>query len=339
MKMSKLTKVLISLQLAILLILPVNANDSLNSFNSYLDIFPYFVVDSSGCIIISSYPMCMVPISNTSNAQDWNYMNYFPSTTAGSTERVKQSLPYIILTPIYSYSDGETLIVDYSYKYYYHTNDDSANGKWIVYDTTTCEWSTLSSIQKYVTGTSTSNAYSNLCIGFYYPSGANFVYVQTANYQVGVYNDSITLYTNNVYDTDLKLTDYLSTHIQSQDIVYNIYNEVNNISNLVNDIINMGSGYPLPSGGDELNSAQTALSEAEGAISDKASSIKDQVSGQVQSNLELAASSVDKVKQDSVQIKQLYATVTSSLPDEVKLLFVVVPLLLFVGWLIGRVRQ
>ena len=59
----------------------------------------------------------------------------------------------------------------------------------------------------------------------------------------------------------------------------------------------------------------------------------------MQSNLELAASSADKVKQDSVQIKQLYATVTSSLPDEVKLLFVVVPLLLFVGWLIGRVRQ
>lgn len=112
-----------------------------------------------------------------------------------------------------------------------------------------------------------------------------------------------------------------------------------NALDILNNMFNYGSDYPLPSGGTELESSQEALSSAEGAISDKSQSIKDQISSQVQSNLELAASSADKVKQDSVQIKQLYATVTSSLPDEVKLLFVVVPLLLFVGWLIGRVRQ
>ena len=112
-----------------------------------------------------------------------------------------------------------------------------------------------------------------------------------------------------------------------------------NALDILNNMFNYGSDYPLPSGGAELESAQNALSEAEGAISDKYQSIKDQISGKVQSNLELAASSADKVKQDSVQIKQLYPTVTSAPPDEVKLLFVVVPLVLFVGWLIGRVRQ
>lgn len=339
MRLSKLHKAIISIQLAVLLILPVNAD--MNNQNDYFDLFPYFLVDNSGCIILSPMPLSLVALSDSANSNEWNYINYYPVNNPGESARYNAPLPFIILTPIYTYSDGEKLITDYSYQYYYYECINSSDGKWKVFNTTTYEWNTINNSQKYYTGGSGKNLFANCCLGFYYPNGANFVYVQTANYIVTPYTDSdiLTLYTGNIYDSNLRLTDYLSKAISSEDVVYNIYNEVNNISQIVNDILNLGSGYPLPSGGVELESAQNALSEAEGAISDKSQSIKDQISSQVQSNLELAASSADKVKQDSVQIKQLYATVTSSLPDEVKLLFVVVPLLLFVGWLIGRVRQ
>lgn len=332
MKLTKLNKLYVTLILTLILIItsiPVSAD-----FGPYE--FSYVAQDSIGIIYLTTDPCAFYPINDS---------NRTSSKCTFMVTRPETSSDMIILYP--SSVNG---VISYDIRYISINNSTDNNS--ILY------YSTADGLVHYENIRNSS--YNN-----FYIYGDNRIYsLQLANISIqfdSLYAESTELYKIKAnYQPLLKTSKGTPTKygIPSSNVTVDesitlesllgggnedIINTVNNIITVIqqnhNDIMNAGSGYPLPDNGDELASAESSLSAAEDAISDKSQSIKDQISSQVQSNLELAASSVDKVKQDSVQIKQLYATVTSSLPDEVKLLFVVVPLLLFVGWLIGRVRQ
>lgn len=330
MRLSKLHKAIISIQLAILLILPVSAD----TFGPYQ--FDYVAQDSLGIIYLTTDPCSFYPINNNgSTSTRCTFMVTRPNTNSDM----------IVLYP--STVNG---VITYDIRYISYENNTDSNSI-IFYDTDDglVHFEDISTKYEYfyIYGDRSkySTDYANISIRFSseYQYSTQFYKIK-ANYQpllktsggkptkYGIPSENITV------DTSITLEALLDGS-NNQDIINTVNNIITVLQQNHNDIMNAGSGYPIPENGAELESAQNSLSEAEGAISDKSQTIKDQISSQVQSNLDLAASSANKVKQDSVQIKQLYATVTSSLPDEVKLLFVVVPLLLFVGWLIGRVRQ
>lgn len=333
MRLSKLHKAIISIQLAVLLILPVSADDI--GISGLYDYKYCYAFEGSEIILLTATPLYLGIVQESSYYDpiigcDTPIIAIIPTDTisAGKQEYKICQMPinskgYRIALQ-YEASSSDLREVNW---YYNKTSNKIYEGFSFDYQLDPQSYAQI----VYVTGS------GGTWYGYYI---RNIITSYKQIYVAG--NPDNYYYSVNSYpllDVKVSQKDTLASWYNNFITQTSIDSIITAIENQTSIIINYGSDYPLPSGGAELESAQSALSEAEGAISDKASSIKEQISSHVQSNLELAASSADKVKQDSVQIKQLYATVTSSLPDEVKLLFVVVPLLLFVGWLIGRVRQ
>lgn len=110
-------------------------------------------------------------------------------------------------------------------------------------------------------------------------------------------------------------------------------------SDYLDKILNYGEDYPLPSAAaSNLDQSVADLSSAEGAVSDKSSSLADSVSSEWSSYKDQAKALVATVKPSAVVFTTTFATVVDAFPDEVKALLVAVPLIIFIGWLIGRVR-
>ena len=103
-------------------------------------------------------------------------------------------------------------------------------------------------------------------------------------------------------------------------------------------IITAGNGYPIPDG-TSLDSSVSSIITAEGILTDKSKSLKDSVSSELTNNISTAKSLVNTLKPASIQINNLYNTFLTALPNEVKAIFIAIPLLLFIGWLIGRIKE
>lgn len=103
-------------------------------------------------------------------------------------------------------------------------------------------------------------------------------------------------------------------------------------------IISSGSGYPTPDGS-ALSEQGSAVSSAEGAIKDKSSSLMDSVSSEMSSNLTAAKNFAQTLKPASAQINNVYTAFVAVIPSEVKAMFISIALLLFIGWLVGRIRE
>ena len=106
----------------------------------------------------------------------------------------------------------------------------------------------------------------------------------------------------------------------------------------LNQIVNAGSGYPVPDGS-TLDSSVNSLNSAEGVVKDKSSSLINSVSSEMSDNLSQAKALSTTLKPAAVQINNIYNSFLSVLPAEVKAVFIAVPLLLFVGWLVGRIKE
>lgn len=103
-------------------------------------------------------------------------------------------------------------------------------------------------------------------------------------------------------------------------------------------IISAGSGYPVPDGS-TLDSSVNSLNSAEGVVKDKSSSLINSVSSEMSDNLSQAKALSTTLKPAALQINNIYNSFLSVLPAEVKAVFIAVPLLLFVGWLVGRIKE
>lgn len=86
-----------------------------------------------------------------------------------------------------------------------------------------------------------------------------------------------------------------------------------------------------------FGTAESQLSSAEGAVRNKSGSLKDSVSSQWSENTTKTRAFVNTVAPATAAITNTITSVVSVMPDEVQTLLTVVPLLLFIGWLLGRI--
>lgn len=106
----------------------------------------------------------------------------------------------------------------------------------------------------------------------------------------------------------------------------------------IRDSLHVGEGYPIPDN-TQLQNSVGSLSSAEGTLKDKSTEIKNSINSELTNNISTAKSLANTLKPASVQINNLYTTVLTALPTEVKAIFIAIPLLLFIGWLIGRIKE
>lgn len=102
-------------------------------------------------------------------------------------------------------------------------------------------------------------------------------------------------------------------------------------------IISAGSGYPVPDGS-TLDSSVSSINSAESALTGKSSSLMDSVSSEWTANKNTAKSFLTTISPTATEIKNVYSILTAAMPDEILALFAIIPLLLFIGYLIGRVK-
>lgn len=111
------------------------------------------------------------------------------------------------------------------------------------------------------------------------------------------------------------------------------------IEEYLDQIIHVGSDYPLPDdAASSLDSGVSSINSAEGELTGKSSSLMDSVSEEWTANKNTAKTFLTTIQPTAVHVKNFYTTLTTALPDEVKALFAIIPLLLFIGYLLGRVK-
>lgn len=103
-------------------------------------------------------------------------------------------------------------------------------------------------------------------------------------------------------------------------------------------IYSYGDGNDLPDGS-EIKSQGSAMSSAEGAVRDKSSDLVSSVSEDWTQYQTVAKNAAVSLKPAAATVNNIYALILDAVPDEVIALFIAIALLLFIGWLIGRVRE
>lgn len=103
-------------------------------------------------------------------------------------------------------------------------------------------------------------------------------------------------------------------------------------------IVNYGDGNDLPNGS-EIKSQGSAMSSAEGAVRDKSSDLVSSVSEDWTQYQTVAKNAAVSLKPAAATVNNIYALILDAVPEEVIALFIAIALLLFIGWLIGRVRE
>lgn len=81
------------------------------------------------------------------------------------------------------------------------------------------------------------------------------------------------------------------------------------------------------------------MSSAEAAVRDKSDNLVASVESDWSAMQSTAKAGVTSLQPAAATVNSAFGLVMDELPDEVKILFVAIPILLFIGWLIGRVRE
>ena len=108
----------------------------------------------------------------------------------------------------------------------------------------------------------------------------------------------------------------------------------------LNQIVNAGSGYPVPDeAASSLDSSVQSMHQAESSIFEKSDQLISSVSDTWTSNKNSVKEFTETLKPAALQMNNLFLVIHNALPNEVKILFIVIPMLLFIGWLLGRVDK
>ena len=103
-------------------------------------------------------------------------------------------------------------------------------------------------------------------------------------------------------------------------------------------IYEYGAGNPLPDVKD-IKDQGAAMSTAEAAVRNKSDDLVASVESDWSAMQSTAKAGVTSLQPAAATVNSAFGLVMDELPDEVKILFVAIPILLFIGWLIGRVRE
>nr|DAI07443.1 MAG TPA: hypothetical protein [Inoviridae sp.] len=108
----------------------------------------------------------------------------------------------------------------------------------------------------------------------------------------------------------------------------------------IRDQLHAGDDYMPPSDAvSSLDSSVSSINSAEGAVRDKSSDLVSSVSEDWTQYQTVAKNAAVSLKPAAATVNNIYALILDAVPDEVIALFIAIALLLFIGWLIGRVRE
>lgn len=164
--------------------------------------------------------------------------------------------------------------------------------------------------------------------------------VNYANYQSSsdeikssiIISDKLDNVNNNINESINNATDEIVSSIENIDtdsiiqILNQIYSYGNNYNQIDQTIIN------------NLGSAEDQLSSAEGALENKSQSLKDSVASQWSNIQSTSKTFITNLAPTAAAVGSVTTQFMDAAPEEVKGLFVTIPLIIFIGWLIGRIR-
>lgn len=308
--------------------------------NEYMSEYTYVAYDSYGIIYLSKYPLSFFPSAEERNKTATTYkVPYICVSNANTTDT---SDVVYVLKPVIGTDSVESYYVNF-----FSTSQNLKYGSL----SGTFDGSVTSSV--YLAGSgSVYNSFASFYIflGNSSPSYSDVVssYKVTANYAPlrHYYNSSgSTGYptlgfgdSNFTVNPDLKLSDLVSGG-DAETIIISIKAA---IESMTNTIINTGSDYIqfIPSqAASDLESSVSSINSAEGAVRDKSSSLASSVSTEWNQYQTSAKNAAVTLKPAAAAVNNLYTLVIDAVPDEVIALFIAIAVLLFIGWLIGRVRE
>lgn len=119
-----------------------------------------------------------------------------------------------------------------------------------------------------------------------------------------------------------------------------ILDQLNNIQNRLDDIYLSGSDKldSIPSNGGELSGAVSDLDQAEQSLYDRSDTLLSNVQPQLSGYISSASTSAADLLPVASFVTNIFTRTKDAIPPYVAILFTVIPLLLFVGWLIGRFK-
>lgn len=252
------------------------------------------------------------------NVGDTIPSNKFPYSTRWSVSGLSPDYTYDIFLDVLT----ETAI-DFTQLYITGTNTDlgvyySVNNQYLYYNTGSSQWTKLPEFNGSIEQVSENHARFHIYYN-YNISGLNYSSLQLCSnfgsYSGGIGNLKVVSTGVGAYydpggDTYLKL------------------------------IYEYGAGYPVPdSAANKLGESVTKHQEAEGAVKNKSSELLDNVQPQVSVAVSNAKDYVNDLKPVSATVNTAFNGLFSTLPAPVQMILTIVPLLLFIGWLVGRVKE
>lgn len=156
---------------------------------------------------------------------------------------------------------------------------------------------------------------------------------------IDIINNKIDLLLDSSSDINSNLETIIN---QTNTIINNSNTIINNQTEINNNIVKIfeyGNNYEQINNSliNNLGSAEDQLSFAEDALENKSSSLRNSVSSQWQQSTQTARSFVNTITPATAAITNTVTSVVTAMPSEAQTLLTVLPLLLFIGWLIGRV--
>lgn len=191
-----------------------------------------------------------------------------------------------------------------------------------------------------LTGTSSYDySFSSIsCYATYDPEGANLNDIQSSI--TNIINQSTTNTTNIINKLDEVIQNQNNSNNNIQESLDNIITNQETNNEYWQQIINYGSNYSqidqtIING---LGSAEDQLSNAEDAIQNKSQSLVNKVASQWTVNKGVASSYLTTISPATSAIGTVTDNFFEAIPEEIKNAVITIMLIVFIGWLIGRVE-
>lgn len=311
----KKIKPLISFLLLFLLLIGTSVPVSADNF---LSNYPYIAQDSYGIVYLSQSPLSFLSISVSVNSPTLIGIGVKPSTAYES---------FIVLIPRY---ENDKTIYEIRYSDYsnvgelqidlpsYSISDSISVSNLYLYGSSLTYGKVFVNLLLYFGSVAYNSVVSNYSISanytplYQYNGYPSSYYVDPANFKV---------------DPDLSLSDLIGgSTFDSQGII-----------DAINGILNAGQGNSIPQGGGDLAAAEDKLSSAEDAVIGKSESLVSSVASTWSDNITISKNFAQSLTATSVEVNNAITQILESVPGEVKAMFIAIPLLIFIAWIIGRI--
>lgn len=138
------------------------------------------------------------------------------------------------------------------------------------------------------------------------------------------------------YDKDAEIYENILQQIEENQSI--MADDLEYLKNSVGRIVNYGYYNQKPEGQDEFVIAEEQLSHAEQEVINKSEQLKESISTEWSKQKNDTKNFINNIMPSTQVFLTIYNDFVSILPDNVKILLTVLPLLIFIGWLIGRIN-